>query len=163
MSKQSDELSVIARQCIAAVCFERYCEHHDLKHPDIRAFIDHIWRVGAIESPDQFIEWEQGFQWLSASGWGAPIPQDVLDTIPPATRQEYKKLAEYVIETSATTWYGSNMQGTREYLLKVIRIVSAYGIELPNFGLFKHSSAEFHGGWGNNPSPDLLYAWRYNS
>ena len=54
-----------------------------------------------------------------------------------AIRKEYLELANYVIETSATTWYASDMEGTREYLLRVIRVVTKYGIELPNFDLFR--------------------------
>lgn len=163
LSKEIDELSVVARQCIAAICFERYCKFHNIQSPDISEFIEHVWRVGKIENPEQFVEWERGFQELRASGWGEPLSEDVLKAIPPALHEEYRDLAEYLIETSATTWYGSDMKGTREYLLKVIRIVSAYGIALPDFSLFKSSSRELHGGWGNNPSPDELNTWRYNA
>src|SRR6266446_1417757 len=105
--KRIDDLSVVARQCTAALCLERYCVFHNLKHPDIVAVIDHIWGIGAIENPDQFVEWEQGFQGLKAAGWGDPVPNDLLEIIPPTIRKEYQELANYVIETSATTWYGS--------------------------------------------------------
>lgn len=86
LSKRIDGLSVVARQCIAAVCFERYCVIHNLKHPDIRAFIDHIWGIGAIQNPEQFEAWELGFQGLKASGWGDPLPDDLLEIIPPYER-----------------------------------------------------------------------------
>lgn len=162
LSKKIDELSVIARQCVAAVCFERYCEFHRLENPDISAFIDHIWLVGKLD-PDHFEEWERGFQMLRASGWGEDLPEDVLKTIPLPIRQEYIKLAGYVIETSAATWYGSDLKGTKKYLLKVIHIVSTYGIKIPDLDLFKVASPQIVSEWGNNPSAEELHAWRYQS
>lgn len=161
LSKRIDGLSVVARQCIAAVCFERYCVIHNLKHPDIRAFIDHIWGIGAIQNPEQFEAWELGFQGLKASGWGDPLPDDLLEIIPPYERS-MRSWPTTSFETSATTWYGSDIKGTREYLIKVIHIVSKYGIELPNFDRFKSSSPELNGGWGSTPPPNELYAWRYD-
>jgi hypothetical protein len=163
LREKIDRLSIIARQCVAAVCFDRYCRFHKLQNSDISAFLDHLWRVGKINSPDEFGEWEEGFQMLRASGWGEPVPEDVLGAIPLALREEYLMLAGFVIETSATTWYGNNLEGTREYLLKVMYIVASYGIELPDLSVFMTASPELHGGWGNNPSPEEFDRWRYNS
>lgn len=163
LSDSIDELSVVAKQCIAAVCFERYCQFHKLQSPDIDAFIEHIWKITKIEKPGDFGEWEQGFQLLRATNWGEPLSKDFLKLIPSTIRQEYTKLAEYVIETTATTWYGSDLKGTTEYLLKIIDTVSSYGIVLPDFNKFRNSSPQVYSGWGSNPSPDVIYEWRYKS
>ncbi|MEI8257324.1 MAG: hypothetical protein WCJ30_16745, partial [Deltaproteobacteria bacterium] len=32
--------SVIARQCVAAICLRRFCARYAIRHPDIDAFID---------------------------------------------------------------------------------------------------------------------------
>ena len=163
LSNKIDELSVVARQCVAAVCFERYCEFHKLKSPDIDAFIQHIWDITKLEKPEMFVDWEQGFQQLKAVDWGATLTKDFLNQIPTSIRNEYIELTNNVIETSAATWYGSDLNGTKENLMKVIDTVSKYGIALPDLNKFRNSSPQIMGGWGNNPSPDEVYEWRYKS
>ena len=162
-SRQIDQLSVIARQCVAALCFERYCEFRGLKHPDIDAFIDHVWRVATLRNPDEFCEWESGFENLRATDWCEPVAEDFLALIPKEIRSEYFELASDVIETSAMTWYGSDLPATRKYCLKVLRTVSKYPIELPQLDCFRNSSPKWGGGWGKNPTAEELQIWRYDS
>ncbi len=163
LSQKIDQLSVLARQCIAAVCFERYCKFHGLQGPDFEAFIEHLWRVATLANPEEFVEWEQGFQRLKVTGWGEPLSETFLEALPPKLRQEYPELVLAVIETSAMTWYGHDMEGTKRYLIRVIEMVAKDGIAIPNLELFKSSSSREGGGWGRNPSADELYRWRYRS
>jgi hypothetical protein len=163
LSSKIDELSVIARQCIAAICFERYCQFHKLQNPEIDAFIEHVWSITKIDKPEKFVEWEQGFQLLKASDWGKPLAKDILELIPANIQVEYRQLTEDVIEISAATWYGSDLNGTKQHLIKVIEVTSSYGITLPNLNKFRNSSPQINGGWGNIPSPDEINEWRYKS
>ena len=163
LSQSIDQLSVIARQCIATVCFERYCEFHSLRGPDFDTFIEHLWQVAKLTKPDEFVEWEQGFQRLEAAGWGEPLSESFLNALPHALRTEYPHLATYVIETSAMTWYGHDMEGTKEYLMRAIETVLKYGIPIPDLDMFKSSSLKVLDGWGSNPTADELFAWRHAS
>jgi len=156
------ELSIVARQCIAAACLDRYCHFHGLNVPEIDALIDHIWKITNIRSPDDFVAWERGFGDLAITGLGDPIPPSVLAAIPAALHSEFDQLVQDTVETSATTWYGSDPDDdSLAYLLNVVRTLNSYGIPLPDIRKFRSSDPTKHGGWGTNPTADQAQVWRY--
>jgi hypothetical protein len=91
------DLSVVARQCIAAICLERFCARYGIRHPAINAFIEHLWSVASVTS-EAFTEWEQGFQSLVASTWAGDLPTEVITAIPASARADYEQLADAAIE-----------------------------------------------------------------
>ena len=76
-----DTLSVIARQCIAVTCLQRFCRRFDIHHPALSAFAGHVWEVAQVE-PGDFAAWERGFASLAVTGMGDPWPEEVRMAIP---------------------------------------------------------------------------------
>ena len=161
-STELKQLSIVARQCVAAVCLERYCRHHRLDIPQVNALLAHIWGITTIKNPDEFVAWERGFGDLAITGLGDPIPLEVLETIPTSLHSEFDQLVCNTVETSAITWYGSDPEDrSLEYLLSVIRTLNSYRIALPDFSKFRSSDPTWHGGWGTKPTADQAHEWRY--
>ena len=153
------ELSVIARQCVAAICLRRFCERYGIVHDHIDAFVEHLWGV-AVVKPESFEVWELGFQTLPAAGWGEPLPPELLEIIPPTVRADYERLANAVIECSAATWYAGDIPATLCAFEDVASVMRAHGIPLPRLEPFQSSSPAVFDGWGSRPSPGELAAWR---
>ena len=151
--------SVIGRQCMAVTCLERYCRHHGLHHPDVSAFIDHVWKVAQVTS-DTFVSWETGFAQLTITGQGDPYSESLLAAIPSHLRAEFDRLTQHVFETSATTWYGDALEDTRLQLIEVLRVVAAYGIALPEPERYLNAPISQYGGWGPALTDDQLRTWR---
>jgi hypothetical protein len=157
--KQIDRLSVIGRQCVAVICLERYCKKYNINHPDIDLFINHVWKVTQV-GPNNFSEWERGFAVMPITSQGDTYPEDLIKAIPIELFNEFDLLTQYVFETSATTWYGSDIEGTKRYLSKVIDIVSKKGIPIPELNNYINDPVEILGGWGPALNNEHLKAWR---
>ena len=54
-----DSFSVVARQCVAVTCLERFCQQFQIEHPALFALVDHLWKVAQVE-PANFVAWESG-------------------------------------------------------------------------------------------------------
>ena len=153
------QLSVIARQCIAAICLRRFCEKYTIAGPEIDAFVEHLWGVATVAS-DDFVGWEQGFQDLPASTWAGPVPESLLANVPESVRADYLQLADAAIESSADTWYCSGIGATIAAFGTVVAICQRHGIPLPPLQPFLVSSPTVRNGWGNRPTLAELQNWR---
>jgi hypothetical protein len=80
-STRPSDLSVVARQCIAALCVQRFCALYEIRHPAIDDFVEHLWGVATVMS-ENFTEWAEGFAALPASTWGDDLPGNVVAAIP---------------------------------------------------------------------------------
>jgi hypothetical protein len=153
------KLSVIARQCIAAICVHRFCTHYGIRHLAIDAFVEHLWGVATV-TPETFTAWEQGFQVLPASTWSEPLATGLLAAIPDQLVVHYSRLANAAIECSAGTWYASDIPATLDAFATVSELMREHGLSLPRFETFVDSSPEVGQGWGSHPTPEQLRAWR---
>ena len=153
-------LCVVARQCIAVTCFERYCRFHGLAHPAIDQFIEHEWRIASLHDPSEFVAWEQAFQDMPITGQGDPSPESLVAVIPFALRREFDTLILHVFETSGTTWYGQDLEGTLEHLVEVLKIIDSYHIALPDLEIFREHPGHIHAGWGRPLSDTEVKRWR---
>lgn len=152
------ELSVIARQCVAAICLRRFCDRYGIRHPGVDAFVEHLWGVATV-TPEMFTAWEQNFQNLPASTWGGPLPPEVLAVIPLAVRADYERLANAAIECSAATWYTGDIDATLRAFEAVAAVMHIHGVPLPYLEPFRSSSPRALDGWGSQPSPAELREW----
>ncbi len=144
---------------MAVICLERFCQKHGLVHPAITQFIDQIWKVTQVD-PDTFSDWERGFSLMPITGQGDPYPADLIQAIPEHLAKEFDQFTQFVFETSATTWYGSDIEGTKKYLLKVLKIASKHGIPIPDLTYYKNPPIEQRGHWGAKLTDEQLQRWR---
>jgi hypothetical protein len=154
-----DSLSVIARQCVAVTCLERFCRQYDINHPAISAFIEHVWQVAHV-APATFGEWEKGFSLLSASGFGDLWPDEVRSAISEESLNTLVELVEHVVETSASAWYGDDLPATRHHLEFVLKICEEHGVTAPDLRNYLQSRPQMYGGWGPPLTDEELAAWR---
>lgn len=154
-----DTLSVIARQCVAVTCLERFCLRYQITHPALSALIEHVWQVTQVE-PGTFGPWEQGFASLPISGFENDWPEDICHKLPNEFLSTLKELVEHVVETSATTWYGDDLPATKRQLEIVLEICKKHGVPVPELQRYAQLQARIHGGWGPPLNSQELATWR---
>lgn len=158
-STSIDTLSLIARQCIAVTCLQRFCRRHAIGHPALSAFADHVWQVAHVERGN-FLAWEQGFASLAINGMGDPWPDDVRMAMPGQLLAPLMALVQHVLETSACTWYGDDLPASRRQLEAVLRLCAGHDVALPPLEPYVQHDAHLHGGWGPALSDAQVSAWR---
>ncbi|WP_332854872.1 hypothetical protein [Duganella sp. S19_KUP01_CR8] len=154
-----ETLSVIARQCVAVTCLERFCLRYQINHPALSALIEHVWAVTKVE-PGTFGPWEQGFASLPISGFESDWPEDICRELPRELLRTLKELVEHVVETSATTWYGNDLPATKRQLEIVLEICKKHGVPAPELQRYTQLHARIHGSWGPPLSNQELATWR---
>lgn len=153
-----DQLSVIARQCIAVTCLERFCRKYKVNCPEINQFIDHVWKVAQVH-PGIWNAWALGFQEMPVTGVLGTIPDHVMAAVPEELRGDIDSLIEHVFETSASTWYGGDIPATKRELLAVLAISAIHSVEAPALLTYlRHSPAQ--NGWGAPLTDEEVKSWR---
>jgi len=96
---------------------------------------------------------------MPITGQGDPLPKDLVEAIPIELLNEFDRLTQFVFETSAITWYSSNIEGTKIELLKVLQVASEHNIPIPDLGFYMNPPIE-HDGWGATLTDEQLQQWR---
>ena len=154
-----DTLSVIARQCIAVTCLQRFCRRFDIRHTALDAFAEHVWQVAQL-GPGDFAAWERGFASLGVTGMGDPWPEDLRMAIPGHLLGVLENLVEHVLETSACTWYGDDLPASRRQLDAVLAICARHAVEVPPLAHYVQPAVALRGGWGPALTDEELRAWQ---
>ena len=87
------------------------------------------------------------------------FPKDLTEAIPIGLLNELDRLTQCVFETSASTWYCSNIEDTKRELLKVLDIASKHSIPIPDLGFYMNPPIG-HDGWGATLTDEQLQQWR---
>lgn len=154
-----DTLSVIARQCIAVTCLQRFCRRFDIHHPALSAFAGHVWKL-AQAGPGDFAAWERGFASLAVTGMGDPWPEDVRMAIPGHLSGALEELVQHVLETSACSWYGDDLAASRRQLEAVFAICVRHAVGIPQLEHYAQHDAALRGGWGPVLTDGQVRAWQ---
>lgn len=154
-----DTLSVIARQCIAVTCLQRFCQRHALHHRALSAFAGHVWEVAQVE-PGDFAAWVRGFASLPVTGMGDPWPDDLRMAMPGYLLGALEQLVGHVLETSACTWYGDDLPASRRQLEAVLDICVRHEVAVPQLEHYVQHDAALRGGWGPLLTDGEVRAWQ---
>ena len=154
-----DTLSVIARQCIAVTCLQRFCRRFDIDHPALSAFAAHVWKVAQV-GPGDFADWERGFASLAVSGMGDPWPEDVRAALRGHLPGMLEALVQHVLETSACTWHGDDLPASRRQLEAVLAICVRHDVAVPQLAHYAQPEAALRGGWGPVLTDEEVRAWQ---
>ena len=154
-----DTLSVIARQCLAVTCLQRFCRRHAVEHPALSAFAAHVWELPQV-GPGDFAAWERGFAALAVTGLGDPWPEDVRMAVPGHLLGALEALVQHVLETSACTWYGDDRPESRRQLEAVLDICARHDVAVPQLGHYAQPHAALRGGWGPMLTDEEVRAWK---
>ena len=154
-----DALSVIARQCLAVTCLQRFCRRFDIRHPALSAFAVHVWNVAQV-GPGDFAAWERGFASLAVTGMGDPWPDEVRMAMPGHLLGTLEALVQHVLETSACTWHGDDLPASRWQLEAVFAICIRHDVAVPQLEHYVQHDAALRGGWGPVPTDAEVRAWQ---
>ena len=154
-----DTLSVIARQCIAVTCLQRFCLRFDIHHPALGAFAEHMWQVTQV-GPGDFAVWERGFASLAVTGMGDPWPDDIRMAIPGHLLGALEQLVGHVLETSGCTWYGDDLPASRRQLEAVLGICARHDVAVPQLAHYAQHDAALRGGWGPMLTDEEVRVWK---
>lgn len=154
-----DTLSVIARQCIAVTCLQRFCRRFDIDHPALSAFAAHVWKVAQV-APGDFAAWERGFASLAITGMGDPWPDEVRLAMPGHLPGTLEELVQHVLETSACTWHGDDLAASRRQLEAVFDICVRHDVAVPPLVHYAQPEAARRGGWGATFTDEEVRAWQ---
>ena len=154
-----DALSLIARQCIAVTCLQRFCWRFDMDHPALSAFAAHVWKVAQL-APGEFAAWERGFASLAVTGMGDPWPDEVSMAMPGHLRGTLEELVQHVLETSACTWHGDDLAASRRQLEAVFAICVRHDVAVPQLAHYAQPDAALRGGWGPALTDEEVKAWQ---
>ncbi|QQR55576.1 hypothetical protein IPG41_03410 [Candidatus Peregrinibacteria bacterium] len=157
--EEINKLTVIGRTCVSVICFERFCNKFNISHPDIKNFIQHIWKVTQVNS-NTWVEWESGFYHLTITGQGDPYNEDLINSIPKNLLEDFDKFSQYVFETTASTWYTSDITGSSEFLRKVLELCIKYDVPLPKLDFYTNPPNNIHNGWGKSLSDEEVKNWQ---
>lgn len=158
IEEQITALSINERQCLAVVCFQRYCLKKMISHPDIDAFIEHVWKVAQLK--DDFIEWSEKFLELAINGQGDTYPEHLKKAIPSEIIKEFDHFTQCIYEVSATCWFGAESPYSSEMLLDIFEIMNKSKVTIPKLSQFKFESLKSHNGWSPAISDEELIEWK---
>lgn len=154
-----DTLSVIARQCLAVTCLQRFCRRLDMDHPALSAFTAHVWKAAQL-GPGDFAAWERGFASLAVTGMGDPWPDEVRMAMPGHLLGTLEALVQHVLETSACTWHGDDLAASRRQLQAVFDICARHDVAVPQLEHYVQHDAALRGGWGPALTDEEVRAWQ---
>ena len=154
-----DTLSVIARQCIAITCLQRFCRRHAVQHPALSAFAAHVWELPQV-GPGGFSAWERGFATLAVTGMGDPWPEDVRAAVPAHLLGALEALVGHVLETSACTWHGADLPASRRQLEAVLALCARHDVVAPHLAHYTQHDAALRDGWGPVLTAEEIRRWK---
>lgn len=165
------QLSLTARQAVALLCLDRYCDKFGLHHPAITAYLDDLWEYplvdqsrwsqwynnhpALVETATQFdmgyeleeINWPNGFvEFLRSHG---KEPDRFLLLIGSITEIVFGSFYSAVVE-----------QDSWERLCQALKITEAAGIVTPPASAFQASLVGDDHGWGKRITKEQRDSWR---
>jgi len=150
-------LSINERQCIAIICFQRFCKKYNITHSSIDAFVEHVWKVAQIKN---FYEWSERFSELDITGQGDPYSDGLIAVIPENLLEDFDKLTQYVYETGATCWYSGENNNSNKMLINIFELLSKHQIPIPDIDTYKSNLKKDKDGWIPAISNEMLNKWK---
>lgn len=149
-------LSIRACQAMGTAAFRRYCAHHGIAHPEVKAFVEHGY---AMADTQDIVAWEQDQPPLVRAGLGADLPELLSQVVGRAHRPSFEYLLTHVTEIGYTDLYGAVTSAPWRHLRAALAVLDGEGIPRPPIEPFLESpSSEVHG-WGDPVSAAVKLTW----
>jgi hypothetical protein len=159
-------LSLRARLAMGLHMFAKYCDWRGLAHPELTAFLDYLWQI--IELPntsEAFDGWVASQPALVDVGLGYEYPAgfESLLGVHGVPEREFRHAICCVTEILYSSLYGAaDEPGSRRFLSDLTELVAPFGIRPPDTRRFAGSLWSDGHGWGAQPAPQVMEAWRLN-
>lgn len=129
------KLLIIGKQCIAVICFERFCKKYEIKHWGIDEFVNQVWEITRIGAKDfDFEKYAHGFVEMPITGQGDLYPDDLITVIPENVMDDFNIFIQSIYEISAINWYCRyDHESTTRMFLEVLDVAKKHKIKIPSF------------------------------
>jgi hypothetical protein len=156
-------LSIAARLAIALCCVESYCRVRRLHHPEIDAFLEHLWEFPSLRPGKAFGEWERRMPGLVSAGLGCEYPAGFGDFLA-AQKTSESDFRSLLRDTAEIVFWGAHGEvddlQSRQFLLEVVEAVSQNGVQPPPVSLFAESRWRDGNSWGIPVPHETVLQWR---
>ena len=157
-------LSLRARLAIALRLFAGYCQRRGLDHPEVVAYLEHLWRFITLPGTSgAFERWETDGPALIETGLGGEYPPGFGSLLAArgVPEQEFRQAVCCTTEVLYCSVYGAaDEPGSRRFIGELAALVGPLGVSLPDIQPFSVSRWPDGHGWGAVPSTEELAAWR---
>ncbi len=157
-------LSLRARLAIALRLFAAYCGRRGLDHPEVAAYLEHLWRLVALFGPDWDVPaWPAGQPPLVDAGLGGDYPPGFREFLADRglPEREFRRALCLATEALYSSMYGAaNESVSRQCVGELAELVAPLGVAFPDTRPFARSRWADGQGWGEPPSAEELAAWR---
>ncbi|UDL07150.1 hypothetical protein [Marinobacter sp. CA1] len=158
-------LSLTAREAIALLIIERFCNKNSVNSDYTTEFLEYMWQYPLIRYPDEFCSWEEAKPELVNCGLGDSFPEALKSQLQGSGVSEhvFRTLIEGTVEILWSSFWGSaNNQISYESLKQVI--IASKLHHLPCLTPFKFSLFHEGDGWGKEKitNEDVEF-WRKTS
>ncbi|GGK24314.1 hypothetical protein GCM10008955_17330 [Deinococcus malanensis] len=149
-------LSIRACQAMGTVAFRRYCTHHGLSHPELKAFVKHGF---AMADTQDIVGWEQDQPLLVRVGFGHDLPEPLREVVGRQNLSTFLYLLGQVTWIGYTDLYGAVTSAPWRHLRAALSVLDGEGIPRPPIEPFLESpSSEVHG-WGEPVNAAVKLSW----
>lgn len=157
-------LSLRARLAIALRLFAGYCERRGLAHPELVAYLEHLWRFIALpDSPEAVGQWDADPPPLIETGLGWEYPPGFLSLLAArgVPEHEFRQAVCCTTEVLYGSLYGAADElGSRQLVSQLAALVSQLGVPFPDIEPFSESRWSVGHGWGPPARPEDVAVWR---
>lgn len=160
IEQELSKLSINERQCIAVICFERFCKKYNITHKEITIFIEHIWKVSDIQGKEKLVDWMEEFSQLSITGLGDKIPDDIMNVISEDLKADFCLLTYLVVDTSAGSWYAAESPNSTKMVLRIFDILKKHNITVPEVSNYNTGTTKSVDGWILKIKDEKIKKWR---
>jgi hypothetical protein len=162
--EQIKNLSLTARLAVALVLFSEYCKLRCLQHPEIKAFVDYLWRfMTTHRKGEPFDAWVEEEPALVSVGLGDEFETELKEHIESsgASSGEFRHVVECVTEVLYGSMYAAaNEARSFRDLIELAAIVNPLGVDWPDLKRFASSRWSDNHGWGEDLCPADIARWR---
>ena len=143
------ELSLTAREAIALLVFEDYCNSHNIESILIDEFLSYLWQWPLINGPDEFEPWESKRPELVNYGLGDPASIQLIELLDASgiDESEFRDIISGIVEILWGSFWGKAEDEVSYNCLQNV-LKAAKPTTLPPITPFKFSLFKDGSGWG---------------
>ncbi|WP_027483502.1 hypothetical protein [Deinococcus pimensis] len=150
-------LSGMAAQAMGVTALRRFCDHHDIRHAEIDAFVE---RRFALITVSDFARWERETTLLDRLGGQHDLPPNLLEAVGSPNVVTFRYLLQKVKGIGTVDLWGDTTEWPWRYLRAALAVLDAHDISRPDVTPFLKSRATRENAWGWPVPEEVVSLWR---
>jgi len=155
-------LSIHARFALGLRIFERYVRMRGLEDESIWEYLAYMWEFPLLSLAEK-AEWEKRHGELADYGLGDELPEEIEEELYSlAINEDYFEL--WVTNVTELAWTNL-LQGPQDlesiqFIQNILNLTVISNIGVPKLDVYQVSLFTEDGGWGKNPTQEVLEQWQ---